>query len=213
MRTITLAAATLIAAGALGVAAFAAQSLPGQPDPSRVLAGTYQADPTHTVVGWRVSHMGFNDAFGLFGSITGRLQIDPANLSAAKVAVSVPIRKVTTASVALTGALLRPNAAGKPDYFGPQPGDAVFASTSVTPGSDGTSAKITGNLSVNGVTRPVTLDARFIGAGKSLLGNSPTIGFHATTALKRSDFGLTSDLGLVGDEVELEISAAFVKMK
>jgi polyisoprenoid-binding protein YceI len=202
-------AAALTSAGLL----WAAGPLPGQTDPARVVAGTYNADPGHTVVGWRVSHLGINDTFGLFGTISGTLVIDPANLAAARVAVRIPVRKITTANVGLTGALLRPNATGKPDYFGPQPADAVFASTKVVPGADGKSADITGNLSLNGVTRPVTLKATFIGAGKNPLGGALTVGFHATTAILRSDFGLTSDMGLVGDQVDLEISASFVKAK
>lgn len=184
---------------------------PGQPDPARVAAGTYRADPAHTVIGWRVSHMGFNDTFGLFGTVTGTLVIDPANLAAAKVAVRIPVRRITTANAGLTGALLRPNAAGAPDYFGPQPADAVFTSTRVVPAADGKSAAITGNLSLNGVVKPVTLDATFAGAGKNPLGGVLTVGFHATTAILRSDFGLTADQGLVGDQVDLQISAAFVK--
>ncbi len=201
--------AALASAGLL----WAAGPLPGQPDPGRVLAGTYQADPSHTVIGWRVSHMGFNDAFGLFGTITGTLVIDPAHLDLAKVAVRIPVRKVITANAGLTGALLRPNAAGKPDYFGPQPADAVFTSTKVAPGTDGKSAVITGILTLNGVTKPVTLNATFVGAGKGLLGGALTVGFHATTSILRSDYGLTADMGLVGDRVDLEISAGFVKAK
>ncbi|WP_309623276.1 YceI family protein [Novosphingobium sp.] len=203
----------IIASLAFAGMLWAAGPLPGQPDPARVLAGTYQADPAHTVVGWRVSHMGFNDALGLFGTISGTLVIDPAHLERAKVAVRIPVRKLTTASVGLTGALLRPNGNGSPDYFGPQPADAVFTSTAVVPGADGKSARIVGNLSLNGVTKPVTLNASFVGAGKGLLGGALTIGFHATTSIKRSDFGLTADLGLVGDQVDLEISAGFVKAK
>lgn len=213
MRATFRPALALVAALGCAGALWAAGPMPGQPDAARVMAGTYQADPGHTMVSWRVNHMGFNDTFGLFGTISGTLVIDPANLAAAKVAVRIPVRKITTANVGLTGALLRPNAAGKPDYFGPQPADAVFTSTKVTPGADGKSAAITGNLSLNGVVKPVTLNATFIGAGKNPLGGALTVGFHATTSILRSDYGLTADLGLVGDRVDLEISAGFVKAK
>ena len=213
MRAVSCPALVLIAALGCAGMVWAAGPLPGQPDPGRVMAGTYQADPAHTVVGWRISHMGFNDTFGLFGTISGTLVIDPANLAAAKVAVRIPVRKITTANAGLTGALLRPNAAGKPDYFGPQPADAVFTSTKVTPTADGKSAAITGSLSLNGVIKPVTLNATFVGAGKGLLGAGLTVGFHATTSILRSDYGLTADMGLVGDRVDLEISAGFVKAK
>jgi polyisoprenoid-binding protein YceI len=213
MRAATRPVFALIAALSFGGVLWAAGPMPGQADAARVVAGTYQADPSHTVVGWRVSHMGFNDTFGLFGTISGTLVIDPANLAAAKVAVRIPVRKITTANAGLTGALLRPNAAGKPDYFGPQPADAVFTSTKVVPAVDGKSAAITGTLSLNGVVKPVTLNATFVGAGKNPLGGALTVGFHATTSILRSDYGLTADMGLVGDRVDLEISAGFVKAK
>ena len=63
--------------------------LPGVADTARVAAGTYAVDSRHTQVNWQVNHFGFNDYFGLFGDVTGTLQIDPANPSAAKVDVKI----------------------------------------------------------------------------------------------------------------------------
>lgn len=209
MRPVLAALALTLIAGL----AKAAGTPPGAVDLARVTAGTYQADPAHTLVAWRVNHMGFNDYFGLFGAITGTLTLDPANPAAARVAVRIPVRKITTANAGLTGHLLRPNAAGKPDYFGPNPADALFTSTRVIPAADGTSARIEGRLSLNGVTRPVVLDARFTGAGKNPLGGKQTVGFEARTAIQRSQFGLTSDLPLVGDTVTLEITAGFERVR
>lgn len=203
----------LILAAALfaGATTLPAQ-LPGQPDPSRITAGTYTADPLHTLVGWRVNHIGFNDYFGLFGSITGSLVIDPANLAASRVAVRIPIRKITTASAALTGHLLRNSSqGGKPDYFGAKPADALFVSTAVKPGADGKSAVIEGKLTMNGVTRPVSIAATFSGAGKNPLSGKQTVGFHGLTTIKRSEWGLSGDVPVVSDAVELTITAAFEK--
>jgi polyisoprenoid-binding protein YceI len=198
----------LILVALLPVAATA--DLPGKPDPSRVTAGTYAADAAHTMVGFRINHMGFTDVFGLFGSITGTLTIDPAHLDQAQVAVRIPVRKIQTSSEGLTGHLLMPGLSGKPDYFGSKPADALFVSTKVVPGTDGMSAAVTGNLTLNGVTRPVTIAARFTGAGKGLLGSAINVGFEGTTQIERSDFGLVADMGLVGDPVTLTISATFV---
>lgn len=203
----------LILAAALfaGATTLPAQ-LPGQPDPSRITAGTYTADPLHTLVGWRVNHIGFNDYFGLFGSITGSLVIDPANLAASRVAVRIPIRKITTASAALTGHLLRNSSqGGKPDYFGAKPADALFVSTAVKPGADGKSAVIEGKLTMNGVTRPVSIATTFSGAGKNPLSGKQTVGFHGLTTIKRSEWGLSGDVPVVSDAVELTITAAFEK--
>lgn len=197
----------LLSTAALGASA---PELPGKPDPSRVTAGTYAADPAHTMVGFRINHMGFTDVFGLFGSITGTLTIDPAHLDQAQVAVRIPVRKIQTSSEGLTGHLLMPGLSGKPDYFGSKPADALFVSTKVAPGADGMSAAVTGNLTLNGVTRPVTIATRFTGAGKGLLGSAINVGFEGTTEIKRSDFGLVADMNLVGDTVDLTIAATFV---
>ena len=203
-----------IAALALGSATLlsaAPAQAPGQPDVSRVVAGTYTADAGHTVIVWQINHMGFADYFGLFGAITGILVIDPAHLDAAQVAVRIPVSKVVTANPGLTGALLRPNTTGKPDYFGPKPADAGFVSTKVTPRPDGKSAVIDGNLTLNGVTKPVSLTAQFIGAGKSPYGGGLNVGFQAIARINRSDFGLNADIPLVGEQVDLQISATFQK--
>ena len=185
---------------------------PGQPDPARVTAGTYSSDPAHTLVEWRINHMGFADYFGLFGAISGTLVLDPAHLDLAQVAVRIPVRKIVTASQGLTESLLRPGKGdGKPDYFGLNPADATFVSTKVTPAADGKSTLIEGKLTLNGVTKPVTIAASFAGAGKNPYGGALNIGFHGTTRIMRSDFGLIADFPLVGDAVDLTISATFVR--
>jgi polyisoprenoid-binding protein YceI len=202
-----IAAAALLAGGTALIA-----QLPGAADPARIAAGTYNADPLHTLVGWRVNHLGFNDYFGLFGSIKGTLVLDPANLAATRVAVRIPIRKVTTASEALTGHMLRNSSqGGKPDFFGKAPADALFVSTAVKPGADAKSAVIEGKLTMNGVTRPVTIAATFTGAGKNPLSGKQTVGFHGVTTIKRSDWGVLGALPVVSDAVELTITAAFEK--
>ena len=207
-------ARSTVAALALGSAALlsaAPAQAPGQPDVSRVVPGTYTADAGHTVVVWRVNHMGFADYFGLFGAITGTLVLDPAHPEAAQVAMRIPVGKLITANPGLTGAMLRPAASGKPDYFGPKPADAFFASTKVTPGVDGKSAAIDGKLTLNGVTKPVSIAAKFTGAGKNPYSGALSVGFEGTARINRSDFGLDADIPIVGEQVELTISATFQK--
>lgn len=187
-----------------------APQVPGQVEATRVVAGTYTADPAHSLIAWEVNHFGFSDYIGLFGDVAGTLTLDPANLSAASVNVTIPVARVTTASAGLTDHLLRPGKDGaKPDFFGPEPADARFVSTSVD--ATGTSAKIDGNLTLNGITRPVTLAAEFTGAGNNPYNKKLTVGFSATTTIKRSDFGIDTAIPLVSDEVELEIHVAFEK--
>ncbi|MBO9695837.1 MAG: YceI family protein [Sphingopyxis sp.] len=210
-RILPYAALALVAVVAAPVVVAQGGSAPGAPDKSRVTAGTYAADPLHTMVVWEVDHLGFSRYTGIFGDVTGTLVIDPANLAAAKVDVTIPVSKVTTASAGLTSHLLRPGKdGGKPDFFGAAPADAKFVSTGVVPGSDGDEAKVSGNLTLNGVTKPVTLDVDFHGAGVGM-NKKETVGFQAETTIRRSDFGISMGIPYVSDEVELEIHAAFEK--
>lgn len=206
------AAAALVAVVATPIVLAQGGSAPGAPDKTRVTAGTYAADAGHTMVVWEVDHFGFSKYTGIFGDVTGTLVIDPANPAASKVDVTIPVSKVTTASSGLTGHLLRAGKdGGKPDFFGPAPADAKFVSTSVVLDSDGDEAKVTGNLTLNGVTKPVTLDVDFHGAGTNPYNKKATIGFQAETTIKRSDFGIAYGIPAVSDAVELEIHAAFEK--
>jgi polyisoprenoid-binding protein YceI len=185
-------------------------SAPGARDKSRVTDGTYTADPAHTMVVWEVDHLGFSRYTGIFGDVAGTLVLDPKNPAAAKVDVTIPVAKVTTANAGLTSHMLKPGKdGGKPDFFGPTPADAKFVSTSVVVDADGDEAKVTGNLTLNGITKPVTLDVDFHGAGA--MGGKQTVGFQAETTIKRSDFGISMGIPYVSDAVDLEIHAAFEK--
>jgi polyisoprenoid-binding protein YceI len=185
---------------------------PGSRSPSAISGGTYTADSGHTLVVWTLNHMGFSPYTGIFGGITGSLTLDPKRPNQAKVDIVVPISKVITASAALTQHLLRAGKdGGKPDFFGDNPGEAHFVSTSVS--ANGQKARINGRLTLNGVTRPVTLDATFFGAGKmpAAMGGQENVGFRASATILRSQFGLTTGIPMIGDEVKLDISAAFQK--
>jgi polyisoprenoid-binding protein YceI len=213
MRRIAPLAAVALAVVAVPVViAQNAPAVPGAPDRARVAAGSYAADAGHTMVVWEVDHFGFSKYTGIFGDVTGTLVIDPANPAAAKVDVTIPVAKVTTASAGLTSHLLRAGKdGGKPDFFGAAPADAKFVSTSVVLDDDGDEATVTGNLTLNGVTKPVTLDVDFHGAGTNPYNKKATVGFQAEGKIRRSDFGIAYGIPAVSDEVELEIHAAFEK--
>ena len=211
--TLPLAAAAGIAALSIGTlhAQGGPSGPPGAKDASRVEAGSYVADSAHSLVGWRVNHFGFNDYFGIFGDVSGTLELDPANLAGAKVDVTIPIASVVTASAGLTDHLTRAGQNGRPaDFFGPDPAPAKFVSTGVqTTGP--TSANVTGNLTLNGQTKPVTIAAEFTGAGTHPFNMKKNVGFEGTTTIKRSDWGLGGFIPMVGDEVELYITFAYEK--
>lgn len=196
------------------VVAQQAPTKPGSRNPALVTAGSYTADPGHTLVEWEIDHLGFTPYYGLFGDISGKLTLDPKKPAAAQVNVTIPVAKITTANAALTAHLLHAPAkpGGKPDFFGPAPADATFTSTKVVVTGTQT-AKVTGDFTLNGVTRPVTLDVQFYGAGKApaQLGGKEIVGFAARGVVKRSQFGLDGYVPLVGDEVTLKIAASFNK--
>ena len=185
---------------------------PGSKSTAAITGGTYTVDAGHTLIGWRVDHMGFNDYFGIFGDSTGTLVLDPKKPNAAKVDITIPVSKLTTASGGLTEHMLRAGKdGGKPDFFGAAPADAKFVSTMVM--AKGMKAMVHGNLTLNGVTKPVILNAEFSGAGKApaMMGGKENVGFHAKTVIKRSDFGLGYGIPVVSDAVALDITVAFQK--
>ena len=217
-ETSTMRKWTLPLAAALGVTALSIGALNAQGnaapaiDVSQIEAGSYASDPAHSMVGWSVSHLGFNDYLGIFGDVAGTLQLDPANPAAAKVDVTIPIATVTVPSAGLKEHLLRAGRdGGAPDFFGPEPAPARFVSTSVELTGD-TAANITGNLTLNGVTKPITLKAEISGVGTNGMSQKKTVGFHGETMIKRSDFNIPFGIPFgISDEVEFWVTVAFEK--
>lgn len=181
-----------------------APEMPGKADPARVSAGTYLVDNHHAQIKWTVSHFGFNDYFGIFGQPTGSLTIDPAKPNDAKVSVTIPVTELATSRADLTKHMMTPDFLDAAKFP-----TATFESTKVE--TTGNKAKITGNLTLLGVTKPVVLDAEFTSAGKNPMNQKATIGFHGSTVLKRSDWGMTKYVPLIGDSVKIDISIAFEK--
>lgn len=179
-------------------------ALPSSPVVARVTAGSYKVDTNHTQVVWTLNHMGITPLAGDFNASGGSLELDPARPQAAKVSVDFNLTTMTTLMPAFTTHLLSADILDAAKYP-----TANFTSTSVT--VRGTTARITGNLTLHGVTRPVILDAKFYGAGDNPRSKKLNVGFSATTTIKRSDFGIMYG-PTVGDAVELQIYAAFEKL-
>lgn len=200
---------TILAAAAALTVPVIAQNLPteapGKKDRARAQSGNYTVDASHAQVAWEVNHFGFNAYHGVISGITGTLKLDTANPSASVVDVQIPIARFTGGNADLDKHML------SKDFFEVEKfPTATFKSTSVVVEGDG-DAKITGNLTIKGVTKPVTLDAEFVGAGLNPFIKKETVGFEAEATIKRSDFGMSYGIPMVTDEVKLEISAAFEK--
>jgi len=180
-------------------------SAPGTKDVAKVSGGTYQVEPSHTQIVFAYDHMGFTNNMGVIAQPTGTLTLDKANPAASKVSIEIPVANLKTGIPALDTHLM------KPEFFDSAKfPTATFVSTSIKP--DGaTGADITGNLTIKGITKPVTLDAEFYGAGANPMNKKENVGFVATGSIKRSDFGMSTAVPVVGDAVELKIIAAFQK--
>lgn len=214
MRKLILSTAAAIGVAALSIGAINAQGAPapGTIDLAAVQSGTYTADAAHSMVAWHVSHLGFNDYIGIFGDVAGTLTIDKDNIGTAVVDVTIPIASVTVPSAGLKDHLFRAGANGAaPDFFGPAPAPAHFVSTMVH-STGANTATIMGNLTLNGVTKPVTIEATLSGMGTNGMSRKATLGFHGRATLKRSEFGIGFGIPFgIGDNMPLFISMAFEK--
>ncbi|WP_245504538.1 YceI family protein [Aquabacter spiritensis] len=199
-----------IAALALPFAAIpplSAQEAPEQEATStssaQVRAGTYAADPAHTRITWSVSHLGFSTYSGLLPAVEGTLVLDEDDTDKSRVEVTVPVARAGTLDPELDAHLKTSDFFDSAKYP-----TATFRSTRIE--AAGRTARITGDLTLRGVTRPVTLDVTFRRAGPRPTDKAYAVGFDATATIKRSDFGMTAFLPLVGDAVDLRIEAEFL---
>ena len=177
------------------------------PDPAKAPSGTYALETRHSQVLFAIPHLELTDFWGRFDGLSGSLNFDGKALEKSSVTIAIDMASVDTPSQRLNSELAGPNvfnAAADPT--------ATFQSTSVARTGPAT-GKITGNLTLHGVTRPVTLDVTFNGARQSPLGQGYELGFSATATIKRTDFGITGMPWepMVGDDVKLTIEALFEK--
>lgn len=197
-----LSLSTLSVALMLAAAPALAQTPPTR-DPAQIQAGAYAVDPGHTQVGFTVSHMGFSNYSGGFSEVSGTLDLQPKNPAQSSLKITIPVSSVTTTSAKLTGELKGDQWLDAAKYP-----EMTFVSTKVTPeGKD--KAKVAGNLTLHGVTKPVTLDVTLVGAGVNPLSKKYTVGFDAKGTIKRSEFGVKTYVPLIGDELHLAIAGAF----
>lgn len=198
---------SLLSAAALAVLAFspamAAPSAPAAPaDPSKAAAGTYKLDPRHTNIIWTISHLGFSNFIGRFDTAEGVLNYDPADPTKSTLKVTVDPNSISTNVPDFAKEL-----AG-PEWINAAKGPITFTSTGAVKTS-ATTGKLTGDLTLNGVTKPVTFDVAFVGAGDNPFSKAPAIGFSGKTTIKRSDFGIVKYVPNIGDDVTIQVESEF----
>lgn len=211
MRSIVLAAAVSVLS--LGACAPLQTAVALAQAPTDALtnapAGAYTLDNSHTSVLWRVQHMGVSMYTARFDTTSGTLNLDPVDPTKSSVDITVDIASVSTG--------LR-DAQGNFE-FDKKIADALgvartpkarFVSTALTR-STPTTGVMTGDLTLNGVTKPLTLNVTFGGGRTHPFQQRYLVGFGATGSFKRSDFGVTNWAGGVGDDVTLQIETEFVK--
>ena len=161
----------------------------------------YTLDPVHTRIVFAVDHLGFSKALGTFAHPRGSLWFDPEDWSTAKLDVTIDIASLDLGDADWNKRML------KRDYFDiGKHTEARFVSHTIESTGEG-SARVLGDLTLRGETRPLVLDVTLNKHGRHPLTFRTTAGFSATATLRRSDFGMTDNLRTVGDIVELRIEA------
>jgi polyisoprenoid-binding protein YceI len=168
--------------------------------------GTYDVNTKETLVRYGVDHMGFSEFWGTFPGATGTLVLDPKAFGAAKLDVKVPIWQVETTNRELNGELFSDEFFDAENYPW-----MTFKSTKVVRAGP-KSLKVSGDLTMHNITKPIVLDVTFHGAGNDpFTGKDIIVGFDAQGRVKRSDFGLGKYVPIVSDETTITISAEFKK--
>lgn len=162
---------------------------------------TYTLDPTHTAVTWHINHFGFSTPSGKFMSASGSVVLDEANPSASSVNVTIDVAGGINSGVAKLDEHLK-----TPDFFDVAKfPSATFISKSVEVTAKDT-AKVTGDLTLHGITKPVVLDVKLNQIGQNMK-DLKTAGFSASTTIKRSDFGMSTYVPNLGDEIKIDIES------
>jgi polyisoprenoid-binding protein YceI len=194
---------------ALALSASLANMAPGRaqpafnPDPAAIRPGTYEVDPSHAKVTWTVSHFGLSLYRGQLTDLTGKLSIDPKEPERAVLQVTIPMDKGGTFHEGLDAHLRTA------DFFDvPNHPEARFSSSRVER-LDERRARVTGDLTLRGVTKPVAFIGTFNAAGVHPVTKRYTIGFDGQTTIRRSEFGVSYAVPAVGDEVRLDLAVEF----
>jgi polyisoprenoid-binding protein YceI len=167
-------------------------------------ADTYKIDPTHSYVGFKVSHLGFSNLIGRFDDVSGEFSFDAADPAKSSVSVAVDVDSINTNMSErdnhIRGEQLLDVAANP---------DATFKSTSIEVTGEHT-AKITGELTVLGKPHTIVVDATHVGGGKDPWGGERQ-GFNGVAKLSMKEIGVEMDLGPASDAVELVVELEGVK--
>jgi polyisoprenoid-binding protein YceI len=169
-------------------------------------------DPVHSSVEFSLEYMGMSIFRTGFRTLEGELRFDSARPAEASVTATIPVASVDVTNERLMGRLM------DADFFGGKDHPNItFQSTRVEP-IDAAHWKIRGDLTIHGISRPVVLDARYLGQGKHPVSGKTVGTFRAETEIDRQDFGVTFRAPLegggtyVGDRVAISLVIAAVRL-
>jgi polyisoprenoid-binding protein YceI len=164
---------------------------------------TFKVDPVHSFVLFSVQHLGIANTYGRFNDISGTVVFDKDNPSKSSVELSVQVESLDTHNS------IRDRSVKSPDFFdAKQFPTMTFKSTKVE--GSGDMLKVSGDLTIHGVTKPLTVDFRKGGEGKGVFGEMRG-GGETHFTIRRSDFGMNFQQGAVGDEVNITLSLEGIK--
>jgi polyisoprenoid-binding protein YceI len=173
--------------------------------PAQATVDKYIYDPVHTQIVFSVSHLGFSFPRGKFNKFSGGFTFDQEHPEASQADISIE-----TGSLDMDSADWEKHLKS-PDFFNVEKFPAMtFKSAKLVKTGDNT-ADLTGDFTLLGVTKPLTLHVAFNKAGTHAFNKNYIAGFSLSGALKRSDFGMTYALPLVGDEVNLDIQVEGIR--
>ena len=167
---------------------------------------TWTIDPVHSSVEFSLDYMGFSTYRTGFRVLEGSLQFDAARPAASSVNASIPVASVDVTNDRLMSRLMDPDLLAGKDHP-----TITFKSTRVE-ALDPTHWKVTGDLTIHGVTRPVVLDTRYLGQAMHPFAKKMAAGFRAETAIDRRDFGVTWNAALdaggayLGERVQISLT-------
>jgi polyisoprenoid-binding protein YceI len=201
--------AALAAAAAIGAAGYSLAQAPAAPAAAAsgpataadLKPGVYKADPAHTKVAWTILHNGYSPFSGIIADVEADLTVD-ADPTKSTLSVTVPLARIITGSNGLDNHLKTADFFDVANFA-----TATFKSTSVAVTGPNT-GRVTGDLTMHGVTKPVTLDVTFVKGAAGRNGRQQ-LGFGATGVIKRSEWGVNYGLPASGDEVKIQIGAEF----
>lgn len=188
----------IILAAALTVSSFA-------------FASSWDIDSAHAAANFAVKHLAISTVNGTLGAVTGKVELDDKDVTKSKIEASIDVKGINTKEPK------RDDHLRSKDFFEADKfPNITFKSTKIEKG-EGNKLKVTGDLTIKGVTKPVTLDGELTPEVANPFSKAKTRGFSGSTSINRKDFGLTWNVALetggvlVGDDVKINVEAELIK--